>query len=88
MASLGIVDKHHEQEFLAVMQYYMLWDTGAGADCSQSSGLCVLGLIHAKHGTAITDYLLSQLKEAQNEMACHWSCLGLSLATTGSHVDN
>lgn len=68
MASLGIVDKHHEQEFLAVMQSYMLWDTGAGADCSQSSGLRVLGLIHAKHGTAITDYLLSQLKEAQNEV--------------------
>lgn len=43
MASLGIVDRHHEQEFLVVMQSYVLWDTGAGADCSQSSGLCVLG---------------------------------------------
>lgn len=68
MASLGIVDRHHEQGFLAVMQSYVLWDTGAGADCSQSSGLCVLGLIHAKHGTAITDYLLGQLKDAQNEV--------------------
>lgn len=50
MASLGVVDRHHEQEFLAVMQSYVLWDTGTGADCSQSNGLCVLGLIHASMG--------------------------------------
>ncbi|XP_048265443.1 26S proteasome non-ATPase regulatory subunit 1 [Bombus terrestris] len=88
MASLGVVDRHHEQEFLSVMQSYVLWDTGAGADCSQSSGLCVLGLIRAKHGTAITDYLFGQFKDTQNEMTCHWSCLGLGLAATESHMDD
>ncbi|XP_073967791.1 26S proteasome non-ATPase regulatory subunit 1-like [Bombus fervidus] len=48
---------------------------------------CVLGLIHANHGTTITDYLHTKSKDAQNEMTCHWSCLGLSLAATGSLVD-
>ncbi|KYM78870.1 hypothetical protein ALC53_10678 [Atta colombica] len=33
---------------------------------------------------AITDYLLSQLKDAQNKMVCHDNCLSLGLATMDS----
>ncbi|KAF3425062.1 hypothetical protein E2986_04833 [Frieseomelitta varia] len=84
-ASLGVIHRGHEQEALALMQSYLPRDTGAGAGYSEGGGLYALGLIHANHGAAITDYLLGQLKDAQNEMVRHGGCLGLGLAAMGSH---
>jgi 26S proteasome regulatory subunit N2 len=49
---------------------------------SEGGGLYTLGLIHANHGTNITDYLLQQLKEASNEVIR--GCLGLGLASMGT----
>ncbi|XP_043259847.1 26S proteasome non-ATPase regulatory subunit 1 [Colletes gigas] len=84
-ASLGVIHRGHEQEALALMQSYLPRDTGAGAGYSEGGGLYALGLIHANHGAVITDYLLGQLKDAQNEMVRHGGCLGLGLAAMGSH---
>ncbi|XP_011503655.1 PREDICTED: 26S proteasome non-ATPase regulatory subunit 1 [Ceratosolen solmsi marchali] len=84
-ASLGVIHRGHEQEALPLMQSYLPRDTGAGAGYSEGGGLYALGLIHANHGAAITDYLLGQLKDAQNEMVRHGGCLGLGLAAMGSH---
>lgn len=84
-ASLGVIHRGHEQEALALMQSYLPRDTGAGAGYSEGGGLYALGLIHANHGATITDYLLGQLKDAQNEMVRHGGCLGLGLAAMGSH---
>lgn len=67
-ASLGVIHRGHEQEALALMQSYLPRDTGSGAGYSEGGGLYALGLIHANHGAAITDYLLGQLKDAQNEV--------------------
>lgn len=67
-ASLGVIHRGHEQEALALMQSYLPRDTGAGAGYSEGGGLYALGLIHANHGATITDYLLGQLKDAQNEV--------------------
>ena len=44
-----------------------------------------MGLIHANHGGNIIDYLLNQLKGAQNEAVKHGGCLGLGLAAMGTH---
>jgi 26S proteasome regulatory subunit N2 len=44
-----------------------------------------LGLIHANHGGAITDYLLNQVKDATNESIRHGGCLGLGLAAMGTN---
>ncbi|XP_054014485.1 26S proteasome non-ATPase regulatory subunit 1 [Hylaeus anthracinus] len=84
-ASLGVIHRGHEQEALALMQSYLPRDAGAGAGYSEGGGLYALGLIHANHGAVITDYLLGQLKDAQNEMVRHGGCLGLGLAAMGSH---
>lgn len=51
------------------MQSYLPRDSGTGAGYSEGGGLYALGLIHANHGAAITDYLLGQLKDAQNEVS-------------------
>ncbi|RZF43697.1 hypothetical protein LSTR_LSTR010779 [Laodelphax striatellus] len=67
------------------MQSYLPKEAGPSSGFSEGGGLYALGLIHANHGTAIIDYLLSQLKEAQNEMVRHGGCLGLGLAAMGTN---
>ncbi|XP_063234338.1 26S proteasome non-ATPase regulatory subunit 1 [Bacillus rossius redtenbacheri] len=84
-ASLGVIHRGHEQEALALMQSYLPREVGTGSGYSEGGGLYALGLIHANHGAAITDYLLGQLKDAQNEMVRHGGCLGLGLAAMGTN---
>ncbi|GLV37823.1 Regulatory particle non-ATPase 2 [Carabus blaptoides fortunei] len=84
-ASLGVIHRGHEQEALALMQSYLPKEVGPSSGYSEGGGLYALGLIHANHGANIIDYLLQQLKDAQNEMVRHGGCLGLGLAAMGSH---
>lgn len=67
-ASLGVVHRGHETDALTLMQSYLPKESGASSGYSEGGGLYALGLIHANHGTAICDYLLQQLKDAQNEV--------------------
>lgn len=84
-ASLGVIHRGHEQDSLALMQSYLPKETGPSSGYSEGGGLYALGLIHANHGDNIVDYLLQQLKEAQNENVRHGGCLGLGLAAMGTH---
>lgn len=84
-ASLGVIHRGHEKESLALMQSYLPKEAGPSSGYSEGGGLYALGLIHANHGANIVDYLLAQLKDAQNEMVRHGGCLGLGLAAMGSH---
>lgn len=67
-ASLGVIHRGHENESLALMQSYLPKETGPSSGYSEGGGLYALGLIHANHGANIIDYLLQQLKDAQNEV--------------------
>lgn len=67
-ASLGVIHHGHEHEALSLMQSYLPRESGPTSGYSEGGGLYALGLIHANHGAAINDYLLGQLKEAQNEV--------------------
>ncbi|CAG9123095.1 unnamed protein product [Plutella xylostella] len=84
-ASLGVIHRGHEGESLALMQSYLPKEAGPSSGYSEGGGLYALGLIHANHGANIIDYLLTQLKDAQNEMVRHGGCLGLGLAAMGTH---
>uniref|UniRef100_A0A224XJ34 26S proteasome non-ATPase regulatory subunit 1 n=1 Tax=Panstrongylus lignarius TaxID=156445 RepID=A0A224XJ34_9HEMI len=84
-ASLGVIHRGHESQALALMSTYLPNEPGPSSGYSEGGGLYALGLIHANHGGAITDYLLNQLKDAQNEMVRHGGCLGLGLAAMGTH---
>ncbi|PSN54390.1 26S proteasome non-ATPase regulatory subunit 1 [Blattella germanica] len=70
---------------LQLMQSYLPKEVGPSSGYSEGGGLYALGLIHANHGAVITDYLLGQLKDAQNEMVRHGGCLGLGLAAMGTN---
>ncbi|XP_041353405.1 26S proteasome non-ATPase regulatory subunit 1-like [Gigantopelta aegis] len=83
-ASLGVIHKGHEKEALHLMSSYLPKDTGPGSTYSEGGGLFALGLIHANHGGDITDYLLTQLKEASTDMVRHGGCLGVGLAAMGT----
>lgn len=83
-ASLGVIHRGHEQDSLALMQSYLPKESGPSG-YSEGGGLYALGLIHANHGANIIDYLLQQLKDAQNENVRHGGCLGLGLAAMGTH---
>lgn len=50
------------------MQSYLPKEVGPSSGYSEGGGLYALGLIHANHGANIIDYLLGQLKDAQNEV--------------------
>lgn len=67
-ASLGVIHRGHEQEALTLMQSYLPKEVGPSSGYSEGGGLYALGLIHANHGANIIDYLLTQLKDAQNEV--------------------
>lgn len=84
-ASLGVIHRGHESQALALMSTYLPSEPGPSSGYSEGGGLYALGLIHANHGAAIIDYLLGQLKDAQNEMVRHGGCLGLGLAAMGTH---
>jgi 26S proteasome regulatory subunit N2 len=84
-ASLGVIHRGHEQEALTLMQSYLPKEVGPSSGYSEGGGLYALGLIHANHGANIIDYLLTQLKDAQNEMVRHGGCLGLGLSAMGTH---
>lgn len=51
-----------------LMQSYLPKEVGPSSGFSEGGGLYALGLIHANHGAKIIDYLLAQLKDAQNEV--------------------
>nr|CAI5825689.1 unnamed protein product [Callosobruchus analis] len=84
-ASLGVIHRGHEQEALTLMQSYLPKEVGPSSGYSEGGGLYALGLIHANHGANIIDYLLGQLKDAQNEMVRHGGCMGVGLAAMGTH---
>jgi 26S proteasome regulatory subunit N2 len=84
-ASLGVIHRGHEQDSLGLMQSYLPKESGTASGYSEGGGLYALGLIHANHGANIVDYLLQQLKDAQNENVRHGGCLGLGLAAMGTH---
>ncbi|XP_066256919.1 26S proteasome non-ATPase regulatory subunit 1 [Euwallacea similis] len=84
-ASLGVIHRGHETEALVLMQSYLPKEVGPSSGYSEGGGLYALGLIHANHGAKIIDYLLGQLKDAQNEMVRHGGCIGLGLAAMGTH---
>lgn len=84
-SSLGVIHRGHESESLALMQSYLPKESGPSSGYSEGGGLYALGLIHANHGANIIEYLMAQLKDAQNENVRHGGCLGLGLAAMGTH---
>ncbi|XP_022650689.1 26S proteasome non-ATPase regulatory subunit 1-like [Varroa jacobsoni] len=85
VSSLGVIHKGHEKESLQLMGPYLPKESTTSSGYTEGGGLYALGLIHAHHGAAIIDYLVQQLKDAQNEIIRHGACLGVGLAAMCTH---
>ncbi|KAH9279147.1 26S proteasome non-ATPase regulatory subunit 1 [Echinococcus granulosus] len=85
-ATLGVIHRGNEKEALRLMSAYLPKDSSGSSSSvyTEGGGLYALGLIHANHGGTMTDYLLTQCKEAIAEPVRHGACLGLGLAAMGT----
>jgi len=69
MVSLGVIHRGNETNALKLIHSFLCLKKNNSSESlsySKGGGLYALGLIFANHGTAINDYLLEQLKDAQN----------------------
>jgi len=71
MVSLGVIHRGNETDALELIHSYLCLKKNNSSESlcySKGGGLYALGLIFANHGTAVNDYLLKQLKDAQNKV--------------------
>ncbi|KAK4884471.1 hypothetical protein RN001_000742 [Aquatica leii] len=66
--SRGVIHRGHKQEALTLMQSYLPKEVGPSSGYFEGGELRALELLRANHEANITDYLLGQLEDTQNEM--------------------
>eukprot|EP01113_Clastostelium_recurvatum_P036086 TRINITY_DN509_c0_g1_i1.p1 TRINITY_DN509_c0_g1~~TRINITY_DN509_c0_g1_i1.p1 ORF type:complete len:961 (+),score=274.09 TRINITY_DN509_c0_g1_i1:139-3021(+) len=88
-AGLGVIHKGHLKEGRALLQPYLPNANGTSSSpYSEGGALYALGLIHANHGEAVTQYILGALRNCgQDEVIQHGACLGLGLAAMATNND-
>jgi 26S proteasome regulatory subunit N2 len=83
-AGLGVVNKGHVKQSMALLQPYLPQNGTSTSPYSEAGALYALGLIHVNNGgndSTTTSYLHDALKNAgTNEIVQHGACLGLGLA--------
>uniref|UniRef100_A0A5S6R326 26S proteasome non-ATPase regulatory subunit 1 n=1 Tax=Trichuris muris TaxID=70415 RepID=A0A5S6R326_TRIMR len=87
VASLGVIHKGHEAEAMRVLDNYLPKESSSSSSgYLEAGGLYALGLIFSNRGsTEVIDYLKKQLAASSNTIMRHGACLGLGLATVGTH---
>jgi len=80
-ASLGVIQKGHHKESMAILAPYLPQQGASSSPYSEGGALFALGLIHANHGAEIKSELKKALLNAgTNEIVQHGACLGLGVA--------
>ncbi|XP_025199490.1 26S proteasome non-ATPase regulatory subunit 1-like isoform X2 [Melanaphis sacchari] len=87
MVSLGVIHRGNETDALKLIHSYLCLKKNNSSESysySEGGSLYALGLIFANHGSAINDYLLTQLKDSNNKIVKHGCCLGIGLSAMGT----
>ncbi len=88
-AALGVIHKGSIAKGMTVLGPYLPSADGSTAPhaspYSEGGSLFALGLIHAKHGKEVQDYLMERLKTHQDEVVLHGAALGLGMAGMASN---
>jgi 26S proteasome regulatory subunit N2 len=80
-AALGVIHRGHLSQGMKLLAPYLPGAGGANSSAYTEGGsLFGLGLIFANHGRQVSGYLLSQLKDANEEVVQHGAALGLGVA--------
>lgn len=83
-ATLGVIHKGQLKEGFSLLKPYLPKEGVNSSPYSEGGSLFALGLISAKYGHGVIDYLLKSLKSTQNEVVQHGACLGLGVSAMGS----
>lgn len=83
-AALGVINKGNLKEGISILRPYLPNDGVSSSVYSEGGSLFALGLIHAHHGTEVTDLLKSTLKSNAAEIVQHGAALGLGAAGMAS----
>ena len=87
-AGLGAIHLGHVRAGRALVAPYLPSSGGGGAGSSaysEGGALYALGLIHSGCGRGVQDFLQESLRNTRDETIQHGACLGLGLATMGTH---
>ncbi|PWA34540.1 26S proteasome regulatory complex, non-ATPase subcomplex, Rpn2/Psmd1 subunit [Artemisia annua] len=84
-AGLGLIYSGHMEEGRSLMWIYYHLGDGDRCPYFDAGTLYSLGLVHANHGESIKTFLLDILKMTTEEVIQHGACLGLGLASLGTH---
>jgi 26S proteasome regulatory subunit N2 len=88
-SALGVIHKGSIAKGMTVLGPYLPSADGTTAPhaspYSEGGSLFALGLIHAKHGKEVMDYLMERLKTHQDEVVLHGAALGLGMAGMASN---
>jgi 26S proteasome regulatory subunit N2 len=80
-AALGVIHKGHLSQGRKLLEPYLPGTSGATSSAFTEGGsLYALGLIFANHGGKVSEYLLKQLQEANDEVVQHGAALGIGVA--------
>jgi len=85
-AALGVIHKGNITQGMSILQPYLPNNGNSSSPYSEGGSLYALGLIHAKHGAGVLEYLRKALKDTTDEVIQHGAALGLGMAgmATGS----
>jgi 26S proteasome regulatory subunit N2 len=91
-AGLGVVNKGHVKQSMALLEPYLPQNGASTSPYSEAGALYALGLIHVNNGgndSTTTTYLHNALKNAgTNEIVQHGACLGLGLAGMATSAED
>jgi 26S proteasome regulatory subunit N2 len=80
-AALGVIHRGHLSQGETLLAPYLPVANGSSSSVYTEGGsLFGLGLIFANHGTNVSQYLLKQLQDANDEVVQHGAALGLGVA--------
>lgn len=84
-AALGVIHRGNITQGQKLLEPYLPKDNlSSGSHYEQGGSLYALGLIYTNHGADVTDYLLTQFKDATEEVIQHGGALGLGVAGMAS----
>ncbi len=88
-AALGVIHKGSLAKAMTVLGPYLPNENGEQAPgstvFSEGGSLYALGLIHAKHGKGVLEFLKNKLRGTVDEVVQHGAALGLGVAGLASH---
>ncbi|KII60593.1 26S proteasome non-ATPase regulatory subunit 1 [Thelohanellus kitauei] len=86
ISSLGVIHKGHGEVVIKIVSPYLPAAGNEHKSAHQEGGaFYAIGLSYSNYGNRITNYFMNHNHNTMDPVAAHGFCLGLGLASMGSH---